>query len=669
MLGLALGSWQGGKFVRFMRIRGLSPLYIYAFAEFFIGLGAFIVPEFFGYSSNFLSTLGELNSKYYLVISALFISGSILPWCFAMGMTYPLVMAYIEDEKFNYRSSFSYLYLANVIGAMLGAVTTAFIIIELLGFHKTLFVGASFNFFIALLSFYLAIRSSRPLQESSKKENDPLTNKDSSPKRLGYSMLFLTGFTSMAMEVIWTRAFTPIIETTIYAFASLLATYLLATWIGSLLYRYHLKENKIWSLSELLPYIAVSSILPLILNDPHFNPGIPTVLFSIFPFCGILGYLTPKLIDEYSSGVPNSAGCIYAINIVGCILGPLLAGYVLLPFLGVKSSLLLMALPFFIFLFRPRVKLSQQTNVTRVLSLLVVGFAIFFIRTYEDPTLYDKAEIRRDYTATIISSGEEMDKQLLVNGIGITVLTPITKVMAHLPLSHLQVQPQSALAICFGMGTTFRSLFSWGIDVTAVELVPSVKKAFPYYFDDAKDILLSPRARVIIDDGRRFLKRSKDIFDVITLDPPPPVEASGSSLLYSYEFYQDVKKHLRPGGILQQWFPSGEEKILQAVTRSLVRAFPYVRVFNSVEDWGFHFLASDQPIETITPKKMFTRMPDTAKKDLMEWYPGETIEEIMAEILKREVSLKQVLSSDKNIEVTDDKAFNEYFMLRRHMKF
>ena len=48
---------------------------------------------------------------------------------------------------------------------------------------------------------------------------------------------------------------------------------------------------------------------------------------------------------------------------------------------------------------------------------------------------------------------------------------------------------------------------------------------------------------IVIDDGRRFLLRTNRLFDVITIDPPSPVEAAGSSLLYSREFYDVVKTH------------------------------------------------------------------------------------------------------------------------------
>ena len=130
--------------------------------------------------------------------------------------------------------------------------------------------------------------------------------------------------------------------------------------------------------------------------------------------------------------------------------------------------------------------------------------------------------------------------------------------MAHLPLVMREQPPESTCVICFGMGTTFRSLGSWGGRFTAVELVPSVCESFEYFWDDAAAIRAKEGARIIIDDGRRFLARTDEKFDLITIDPPPPVEAGGSSLLYSTEFYDVLKQRLTPTGVLQQWFPGGE---------------------------------------------------------------------------------------------------------------
>ena len=88
-----------------------------------------------------------------------------------------------------------------------------------------------------------------------------------------------------------------------------------------------------------------------------------------------------------------------------------------------------------------------------------------------------------------------------------------------------------------------------------MELVPSVVAVFPYFYPNEEGLLHSPRSHVVIDDGRFYLERTNKQFDVIVLDPPPPVQAAASSLLYSKEFYAVAREHLRPGGILQQWYP------------------------------------------------------------------------------------------------------------------
>ena len=98
------------------------------------------------------------------------------------------------------------------------------------------------------------------------------------------------------------------------------------------------------------------------------------------------------------------------------------------------------------------------------------------------------------------------------------------------------------------MGTTYRSALTWGVNTTAVDLARSVPDAFPYYFEDARALIRHPKGRIVIDDGRRFLHRSGTSFDIITIDPPPPLEAAGSSLLYSKEFYEQLKLRLTPGG-------------------------------------------------------------------------------------------------------------------------
>ena len=113
--------------------------------------------------------------------------------------------------------------------------------------------------------------------------------------------------------------------------------------------------------------------------------------------------------------------------------------------------------------------------------------------------LFPGRMILRDATATVAAWGEGRSKRLAVNGYpGVTLLVPDTKVMAHLPLAFLRRPPRSVLVLCFGMGTTFRSLASWNGRTTAVELVPSVRDALGFYFADAASLLGRPTARIVM---------------------------------------------------------------------------------------------------------------------------------------------------------------------------
>jgi len=288
--------------------------------------------------------------------------------------------------------------------------------------------------------------------------------------------------------------------------------------------------------------------------------------------------------------------------------------------------------------------------------------------------------VRRDYAATVVAANVSyggndpgvalaakagFNKQLFVNGIGITKLTTITKLMAHLPLAFMQRPPQNGLVICFGMGTTYRSMLSWGIPSTVAELLPSVPQTFSFFHADGDQVLASPLSHVVIDDGRLFLERTDQQFDVITIDPPPPVEAAGSSLLYSRDFYTLIKKRLRPGGILQQWYATGDRTDVAAVARAVKESFPYVRTFISIEGWGVHFLASMSPIPRTSAAVLSQRMPAPAVKDLLEWAPSRTGPEQLEAVLRNEVPIDGLIAIDpKAPALADDAPINEYYLLR-----
>lgn len=673
MLGLALGSWLAGTYLlKISHKYRIKSLYFYAIAEAGIGISAITVPKLFSFGRAWLLTFGQTDSTSYLFLSAFILAICMLPWCFLMGTTIPLMMDYLKNHMEKDKNSFSYFYLANTFGAMIGTIITAIVLIELFGFTHTLLIASIINFAIALISLAVAFVVSHQTNYKQTFKQTKSYKVKILDKRQCYSLglLFTTGFTSLGFEVVWNRQFTSILQTSVYAFAFIIFLYLLGTCIGLLWYRFNLSRDKVFPKSFLLLILVGVSVAQIGFNDPRASLSLVGIILTVVSISSVLGYLTPKQVDELSQGHPEVAGVAYAINVLGCILGPLFASYLLLPFLGSKLTLLLLSMPIAIFLLKNN---ELKSNIYFARTPVLLGVVILFItalvfgNSYEEFITVPNKIIKHDYNASVIKFGKDNRKQgLIVNGIPMTSLTPITKIMAHLPLSLMSNQPKNALIICLGMGTTFRSTASWGIDTTAVELTPSIKGLFPEFFPDAKTILQNPKTRIVIDDGRRYLQRTSTKYDLIAIDPPPPVEAAGSSLLYSKEFYEIAKQRLTDSGILAQWYPLRQGQTLQAIARSLVVVFPHVVAYQSVEGWGYHFFASKNPINSISPEQFIQSLPKNAQLDLMEWndFNDPDILSYATRILSGKKDIHQFLNPESDILVTDDRPFNEYFLLR-----
>jgi spermidine synthase len=662
MLGLGLGSWAMGRWMATSRVRTWDSrrlLMVYGICEGVAALGALAVPEIFSAVDSRLT--GGMHGAGYFLGSALAIAAGLIVPCLALGATTPAALAFGRARGWDTRHGFSGLYTANVLGALCGAVLTPVLFIERLGFHKTLVLGFLLQLAVCISALLISLRStSLKFREATPEDSSTGIPDGLAHRALG--ALFLTGFVSLACEVLWTRLFTCILGTTIYAFAGILAVYLWTHAIGATLYRRFGRKASARTFGWLLGSLSLAALLPLLLNDPRWPLSHFRALGSLMLFCGLLGWLTPAWVDAYSLGEPRRAGRAYAMNVLGCVLGPLVAGYILLPWLGIKASIMglsLLLCGFALWTLYPKFPRAAVAQALITLAALVGTSLLYSIEVRTNTSL---AQIRRDYAATVVSDGTGMYKRLSVNGINLTNLTPVTKMMAHLPILSHTGHPHRALMICFGMGTTYRSLLSWNLDTTAVELVPSVRDAFGYYFADAADVLRRPEGRIVIDDGRRFLKRTDQQYDIVTLDPPPPVECAASGLLYSREFYGQVKQHLAPNGVIQQWWPGGEVVILQSVTRTFVEAFPYVRIYRSLGG-GFHLLGSRVPLRVLK-KDELQRAPSVVQRDILEWFPQVPLQVLWDNVLKREINPEVILNPSVPT-LTDDAPFNEYFLLRR----
>ena len=229
MAGLGLGSWVSGGWLRRHADRADFPaLRLYAAIEALIGVSALLVPLELGWGSHLMQTLSFSSSVTYYLVSGFWVACTLAPWCALMGATIPVGMQALRQRAGSEDSrSFSYLYMANVAGAVAGTAVPL-LLIEWLGFRGTLRVGALGNGLIALGALALGSRlDAHAPAESIGQSVESRPEFGSHGVVLG--LLFLTGFTSLGMEVIWVRQFTPFLGTVVYTFAAILAIYLTAT--------------------------------------------------------------------------------------------------------------------------------------------------------------------------------------------------------------------------------------------------------------------------------------------------------------------------------------------------------------------------------------------------------------------------------------------------------
>src|ERR1700752_3710836 len=206
MAGLGIGSWGAGVLVRRYGDRvGFPPLRLYAVTELLIGVSALVVPLQLAWGSRLVENMVgrvPLSSGLYYLISGLWLGLVLVPWCACMGATIPLAMFSIRsDIRYEARRSFSFLYLANVLGAVVGAIVPLFLI-ELYGFRGTLRVGVVLNVTIAA-SAILYTFVPRPSSARTVSTQILPQAESAEPARSILLLLFTTGLVTMGMEVVW----------------------------------------------------------------------------------------------------------------------------------------------------------------------------------------------------------------------------------------------------------------------------------------------------------------------------------------------------------------------------------------------------------------------------------------------------------------------------------
>jgi len=620
MAGLALGSAIAASTTP----PRLRPLRVYAGLEMIVAL--------FGCTLVFaLPLLGEWmrpvfqalwNHQQLLNILRFTISFLILliPTT-AMGLTLPLLLEDPLLKRGNFTRGIGLLYGANTLGAMVGALLGETYLVRLGGLWGTAGTAATVGCGAAALAWIFGGAETVVIKETPPRFQLRLSLVTKAP----WSLLFVgagTGALLLGLEVIWFRFLRLYVASTATAFSIMLAVVLAGIGLGSIVSS--LIPERVLPRRQLLPVLLLLAASATLLSYLFFPAPIlsPNLLaFSqqagllslalMFPVAFLSGALLPAIVTVVQSEVTsrmNSTGLTILFNTIGAAVGPLLAGFVLLPQLGFQSSLIFCAVVY--------AGLSVLTSERRIWSLrrrpgiVMVSFSAVFVLTlatfpyHRDETHFANARSSYEIDGSVLLKkiegtadtfqllrrdlyGQPYYYRLVTNSFSMSGTMPRSqrymRMFAYLPFA-LRPESESALLVGYGVGVT-ADAFKRNARLKQLDIVDISKEVFdladlytgPGYSNPLRD----PRVTTFVQDGRFFLQTSPTRYDIITGEPPP-LKTAGTVNLYTQQFFSLMKGRLKAGGIASFWLPLYQ--LTTGETKAILRAFH--NVFPNASLWA-----------------------------------------------------------------------------------
>jgi spermidine synthase len=647
MGGLALGSLIGGKLSD--RLQRLALLY--ATLEILVGLLAVAVTFILLRFPEIIAVIRQQLAIPYHGFSIWIVLGSLvllLPPTVLMGTTLPILAKAVTRGPDSGGRDISPLYALNTLGAALGSLLTGFVMLALFGVTGTVLGAAAMNMLVGL-AVWLRFRNTAPPQATPRSTGNALRPMHRfEPIAVAFG---ISGFASLAAEVAWTRILAPFLESSVYAFTIVLSLFLIGIALGTLVGRgltnrtdpetgFGLAQIGVGffttaGLFLLYPFIgthsAILSDLGAIVQNPSLLlANIPWFALILLPSTFFMGLGFPFIAQWAAQQMLNlgqRTGRIYAINTVAAVAGSVLAGFTLIPLLGVKNTLLLTALMSMLtgfWLFLRGAGNIPQKGPSAVLGLLLLATLVFGLRM-DEPSLfatklaYPGNEILHhvedpDASVTLLQTSSE-NRQLNISLRPVSgtsrVLTPW---MTHLPLLlSKELKNQRVLNIGLGIGHTFETALAYpGSQVTTVELVPAVFETFRHHRPDARDLLARKNGEIILGDGRSYLLDTPDAsLDAIIVDPTPPLYGAGAVNLYTENFFEICRRKLRSNGRLMMRLPySADSFSVRLVIRAALEVFPHASLWQALKGSGYSLIVSPSNVSLPTAETLSQRLQE-----------------------------------------------------------
>ena len=621
-LGVLLGTYMGGMCAGSLLLsrvisRREHPLRVYGLLE--LGIGFFGVAVLFVIPMlNGIYTAAVGDGLPSILLRGLVAGICLLPPTVLMGASLPAIGRWVESTAEGV-SWLGLFYGGNIAGAVFGCLFAGFYLLRVHDMRVATFVAAGVNIAVALVSF--ALRSKAPYSSAEEvAKSVPAPHK---PWPI-YTAIALSGLCALGAEVVWTRLLALMLGATVYTFSIILAVFLIGLGIGSSggsVWTRRLKRPGLalgatqlalafavawtaYAVSELIPSWPFN---PLAVTDPWrlFKVDFMMCLMAILPPALLWGLSFPLALAAAASNEPDSGalvGEVYAANTVGAILGAVGFSIVLIPWVGTQASqqalIALSVVAGLILFYKSGLKGSGYFGVAAATLIAIYLFATvsevpwlaiaygrrMSLQTSPGKPLYigegrnssvvvsrlDGGQIYFHVSGKVEASTEPYDMRL-------------QRMLGHIP-ALIHEKPKSVLVVGFGAGVT-AGTFVVHPDVeniTICEIEPLIPQASSKYFaTENHNVFHDPRTHMVYDDARHFVLTTKDKFDIITSDPIHPW-VKGTATLYSKEYFELVKKHLNPGGVITQWVPLYESDF-ETVKSELATFFD---VFPNGTIWG-----------------------------------------------------------------------------------
>ena len=635
MAGLAVGAAVARRWVN----RVTRPVRVYALLELGIAALALAVPLGLKVASQLQVRLlggletapdaGGVSSALFYVVATFAI---LLVPTALMGATLPLLARYAVERPEDIGTKVGWLYTANTVGAGLGTLLAAFVLLPNLGLGQTVLIAVAINGLV----FVLATRLDPGTEAQANPE--PERSLAQSSGAIILPMILVSGFVSFTWEVLWTRLLGQLLGGTVYAFGAMLATFLVGIALGSAIatrFAGSERRARVGFATAQIGMAALSlgayhsvDLLPGLVDGMGAGGGASLLRgvllagLTLLPGAICVGATYPfavRILTSAAAEAGPASARVYAWNTVGSILGAIAAGFVLLPSLGFAGTALLSVSLSLVLAFALAVDSGPPARRWLIGSAVAVLLVLLVFRpstpwqvlrtspmaggaTNKGDVLF--FEVGR--SANVMVYDELGRWRLSTNGLPeAAVQLPGARVgrftaarwMSVLPLLS---RPETSSLLVVGMGAalTLEDVPATINQIDVIELEPEVVAANQMLAGMRKtDPLSDPRLTVHINDARSALTLSDRQYDAIVSQPSHPW-TSGSSHLFTREFFQLISDRLSPDGVFVQWMGLRyvDAELLRTLVATLCETFAHVEVYQPFPGGSVLFLSSQEPL-------------------------------------------------------------------------